>query len=1397
MRQTWVFWVCVLCCAAFPLNADDLRHEGSVSATAEGRETVLENQAGVETTVTPSAHDERPAADLAGLWDSRARAARRPLSTLRRPAIEYRRVPLRTPGGGPADPEIDHALDGTQATAIASGDFDGDGAIDLVVGRSGIEGHFLTLHRGLPDYAGFSSATRPARVAFSPTLLVAGDFDNDGRQDLIASATGQASFFLFTGDARSGLQPVREYSVAGAVTAMAAGDVDRADGLIDLVVGVDGPEGPAALLYAGPEGALLGEPHSTRMGTSIRSIVATRVDDDSYVDLAVVAGDELWVRRGGRSSRAGDTPPAELERIPVWSDPRSVLPGLHALRVGSASGLAVLDGNDSVTVIGLDGEPHGPATEAWRGVVETLELAAPPRQTTLLPVRLNRDALTDYIGLEHGEVFEAVSSIASTIVVTSTSDSAVAGDGACTLREAILNSNADSDTTAGDCAAGSGTDLIGFNIAGGGASAAIAIATALPAITDPVTVDGPTQGCPSGPCIELDGTTAVSANGLELSAGASVVRGLVIRDFDQYGILIDSDGNFVEACYAGTNLNGNVARGNQIGVAVLGADNVIGGTSLGSGNILSGNDLFGVILFSQFAVRNEVLGNWIGTIFGGGAGLANGIDGVQVYNGASDNTIGGTASGSHNIISGNTNYGVLVGLGSDRNEVLGNLIGTDKSGALALANRSGVVIRDSSLNIVGGTAAGAANVLSGNTEAGVFVDGTGEQNEILGNFIGTRSGGSAALANGLGGIAVQTSTSNTIGGPTPSARNVISGNTGYGILLIGSANGNSVQGNFIGLDPSGAAALGNGTNGIEIDDASDNTIGGDTPGAGNVISGNGLDGVFLDDPTCTANTVSGNIIGLDPSGTFALPNADEGVQILDGAHQNTIGGTTPGARNVISGNVGEGITILGAGSDENKILGNYIGTDITGSVALGNQLNGIRLESIVLTEIAGNLISGNVRFGIFSFTNATQGRFHGNFIGTDASGTASVGNLLSGIVINQSPSNDIGGTAPGDGNLISGNGEAGIIIAFSQSTGNKVQGNLIGTDVSGTLPLSNQLQGVQIKSATGNGIGGLTAEARNVISSNLQSGVFLNFDTTATSGNSVEGNFIGVDVNGSPLLGNRLDGVFVDPGAVDNNIGGTTPGTGNVIAGNGEHGVAVPDGASRIGILGNSIFANTLAGIDLNLDGITPNDAGDGDTGGNELQNFPDLASASASPAGVTVSGNLSSASGSTYRVEFFASAACHGLGNGEGARFLGFTDVTTDGTGNQAFAAVLPAAVDDAEVVTATATDSLNNTSEFSACIVASCATIGVFGQQITAPDADTLSWPNPADVRFVKGPLSSVSSYAVTGSGVLAGESSLDLTADVPGPSIGVYYLVKPYGCGSWQTLSGAEPGRDSTLP
>jgi hypothetical protein len=385
-----------------------------------------------------------------------------------------------------------------------------------------------------------------------------------------------------------------------------------------------------------------------------------------------------------------------------------------------------------------------------------------------------------------------------------------------------------------------------------------------------------------------------------------------------------------------------------------------------------------------------------------------------------------------------------------------------------------------------------------------------------------------------------------------------------------------------------------------------------------------------------------------------------------------------------------------------RIYGNYIGTNLAGSTDAGNGGDGVRLYYVDDNTIGGttasyrNVISGNDGDGvaIHGYYTATFNKLHGNYIGTDATGTSAIGNG-DGVYISGAPNNLIGGTNPGEGNVISGNWDDGIEIAGTGAADNLIRGNYIGTNAAGTAAVPNNY-GVYLTGAINTVVGGSSTGSRNIISGNAYRGVLIAGSSAA--GNRLYGNYIGTDVAGTGPLGNG-DGVWIASSASYNDIGGSSPGMPNRIAHNGRYGICVQSGVANT-FSQNTIYSNGDLGIDLNFDGVTPNDYQDPDTGPNNLQNRPILTSVVVSGGNTTVQGTLNSTPDRDFALEFFENYTPDPSGYGEGASYFGTTSVHTDAsTGNVSFSVSFPGiSIPDGHYVSATATDqTTGDTSEFS----------------------------------------------------------------------------------------------------
>jgi CSLREA domain-containing protein len=671
---------------------------------------------------------------------------------------------------------------------------------------------------------------------------------------------------------------------------------------------------------------------------------------------------------------------------------------------------------------------------------------------------------------------------AATYTVNSTDD---VNDGACnvthcSLREAINAAN------------NPGPDTIMFNIPGAGVHT-IAPLTALPALTGGgTTIDGYSQPgteatdneTPATILIEIDGTNTTNQSGLYITSADNVVRGLAINRFDWDGIgigLATATGNVIAGNHLGPDPSGTVHRGNgHSGVYVgLGAtNNTIGGDEPAERNVLSGNEWSGVEIHGSGTTSNTVSGNYIGTQASSMAALGNTLYGVRIYGGAQNNTIGGDTAGERNVISGNAVNGVhIAGEGTTGNVVSGNYIGTTVYGIAPVGNaENGVYITlGAQNNVIGGDVASERNVISGNLDNGVYITGTTTMsNTISGNYIGSDANGIASLGNGQSGVYVRGGAQyNLIGGDSQGERNIISGNEA-GVTLYGSGvMSNTVSGNYIGTDRDGTTDLGNALDGVCIEDGAQyNLIGGSnaTPGGActgtcNVISGNDRAGVWLYGYGVMSNTVSGNYIGTNAAGVAQRANGSRGIYIAYGAQRNIIGGDEASERNVISGNALDGIGLYTAGS--NVISGNYIGTDASGSTDLGNARSGVFLSWYAVNNTIGgasaeerNVISGNGGDGIWFNVLVSDTVVSGNYIGTDANGTADLGNDGNGVFIERSPNNLIGGEAS-ERNVIAYNGWNGVRVEAVEAIDNVITQNSI---------FANGLMGIDLREGANGGI---------------------------------------------------------------------------------------------------------------------------------------------------------------------------------------------------------------------------------------------------------------------------------------------------------------------------------------
>jgi hypothetical protein len=658
--------------------------------------------------------------------------------------------------------------------------------------------------------------------------------------------------------------------------------------------------------------------------------------------------------------------------------------------------------------------------------------------------------------------------------------------------------------------------------------------------------------------------------------------------------------------------------------------------------IYSGTHLHGLIInrFARHGVfvggDNNVLSNlWIGTDSTGTQPASNGFSGVYVNYGK-NNVIGGNLPSQRNIISGSSasnNAGIYIQGNStfSNNTVAGNYIGTDKTGSVAIPNFNGITCYFSKGDKIGN--GGAGNLVSGNINDGIYIyssDSTVVQN----NYAGMQINGVDSLHN-VSGISVYQSSYCLIGGAGANEGNLCSGNTQAGINISNGADTNYVQGNVVGLTKNGNSIKKNGYSGIDIYYSKHNLIGGNNPAQRNIVSGNGQYDVYLH--YADSNIVSGNYLGTDTAGNMGFNIYNFGV-FIEYAQFNIIGGATPGERNIISGHYNREAIGIRSQGNYNTVIGNYCGTNAAGTAAIPN-FSGVELS----IDAANNII---------------------------------------------------GGTLPGEGNLLSGNSGRGF-ASSSTGQGNKLTGNFIGTDYTGTQALPNDYGAIVY--APNLKIGEESGEGGNIISGNTADGLVISADSVL-----VYANFIGVDTALNPV-GNGGNGVEVVKGR-HIEIGKGIASSGNIIANNGGRGVFIggSDTLIKVVVLNNRIYNNIGLGIDINQGGtgVSPNDSLDLDAGFNGLQNFPLVGCINFDGTNTVIDVNLNSRPNRSYYLELVKNDVPNASGYGEGKYIAGHGFAHTGPDGNTSLQFNVPGDL-RAYYFAATATDSLDLvTSEYSPAV-------------------------------------------------------------------------------------------------
>lgn len=683
-------------------------------------------------------------------------------------------------------------------------------------------------------------------------------------------------------------------------------------------------------------------------------------------------------------------------------------------------------------------------------------------------------------------------------------------------------------------------------------------------------------------------------NGFEINASNVSLSGFEIYGFEENGVKINPSATFTHifgsqmGFYSFTNVNMHVLSENKnSGIYILGNNSKIGGNRHYHRNLITGNGQTGNSLISSNVYVGstvdgcDIIGNFIGT-------NPSGLDIIDTQTGnpcgirmVGDNAlcksviIGNEFFGGKNVISGNQLDGISMKEVGTNNVIDNNLIGLGYDGTSSIQNSDGIIITDCSSQIIIGSVKG--NVISGNGGSGIRIV-SGSNHIVTKNLIGLDASGLIRKANTRGVIISGSSSNNVIGVDTTNF-NVISGSFQNGIWLQGSVN-TLIQGNRIGTNKLGTAAIGNSENGIFSEGAAIGTVIGGSQLTRNIISGNGGS---VSNQTVKAgiklteggqSTIIANYIGTDYTGQISIANA-QGICIND-SHTALIGDDFPN-NNLISGNIGSGVRVI---SDNVSIEGNIIGLNAEATSRIGNLegITGSTISNLIIGSTYENVIAGNIDSGIALYSCRSV-EIDRSFIGVNQIGTSGLGNSLRGIDIWNSTGDVKIGT--NNGNVICGNVIYGIMIGSSDSI--IIQNNYIGIMPDGSI-LANNSGGINMfGTSKGNLIGGEVLTQKNFISGNNNAGI--KFDGSDCEGNFIQGNYIGIDVtdgSASPKPNNY--GIEISGGAHDNHIGADGDvSKRNVIGGNGTAGIYIHEsGTTNNYVYNNFIGTSSTNAVSIN-----------------------------------------------------------------------------------------------------------------------------------------------------------------------------------------------------------------------
>lgn len=1287
-----------------------------------------------------------------------------------------------------------------------SADFDSDGTADLMTIDAGGGVRF---HRGnvasiyqtgetvdgtneeRASQAPFFASSKVNDLPISPDFAETGDLNADGHPDLLVAAKGGDRLYVLAGNGAGGFAHTTEFTLAGSISGITTGEIGSQDGQTDVAVAIETGKGPLLLVFEHPEGAFVHPPEVIRLSQKANDLAIGHLDTDYFGDVAVASGNRLTIVRGRGQAHPWDKMPEYgVQRPAPLVETRGMPFEIAALTAGHftekrGQNLAMLTTTGTIQTI------DSPAAENQRS---KLKLGNLEGDATPSPVKAMGQSLSKYRTLS--EYSSVTSEPASMRDMYKMENGVPVPVDPTETKAKELTDKQRAEFEAGgtnlDPEARERTKQGFLRSISPSASQPLSRWTLQTIVTDSRLASA--ANLPSTDKLVKVRVSDAGRDELAVLDGSLDQIHLMIRenrrrdDNAAATEIVSLDVDAAPAAILPMRLN--IDAFSDLVVLREGSDapSVVMTSPSVTFVVTTANDEDNDLCGGSCSLREAIKAS---NISGGGAGIINfNISGQTIHPLTALPRINSPVT-----INGPTGAG-----GQPLIEISGDL-GHDGDNGLSI-NAPNVVIRGLAINrfrtlenddgdLIGGSAISIFNFV-GETDAQFCI--------IEGNYLGTDRTGSLDRGNQQAGLFIFDSDHNTVGGPATAARNVISGNGNGEVangdfhapgILIVDGGLTLVQRNYVGVTASGLTRLAN-SNGIQISGAQNlvlsNLVSGNTHSSPSTFDPQGCGGDGIGEESVinvttgefvTKNGIySGNILGLNAAGNAAISNCRTGMSTSP-RNTATIGSTSESGRNTISGNTDGGLFCttrprsaggfrqrsldIGITIPEGscKIIGNNIGTDVTGSFAIPNDhrrgdqtfsFNGalVVYNTDTFSTVGGrpgtsdtsctghcNLVSGNGTPGGYDTVQgiAVEGGLGTvgiwkNYVGTNKSGTAAVGNYIgiSGFLSGSHNIGDVvneGGTDYSYGNLVSGNRQGGIGVNTGTSPTTiivQIRGNLVGTDVTGITAIPNNSDlnpftaGVSLFSNSVAILGGSNPLARNVISGN--NGTGLVFGSAVLTTASVN-NYIGVNKNGDPL-GNTLDGVRLN-GTFD--YLGDNNGVGNIIANNGRNGILATGPTTRGNRFKyNSIYNNGALGIDLsaaagfNPDGVTENDCGDLDTGANTLQNYPILTTPVFNGDGtVTVGGAFGSVASKTFTLDFYSNSSADPSDYGEGQTHIGSKSVTTDADGKTAFSFTSPLQVAPGLKITATASDIDGNTSEFS-CYAGRCSISGGLSEQESA---------------------------------------------------------------------------------